>query len=86
MRQGMLLTAIAVGLARSAVAAKYSSSLLYGVRPHDLATFLTCRFCCLVLRSWPVGSRRGVHRVSIRKPRFATNSLFTRNVRGRRHL
>jgi predicted permease len=42
-RQGMLLTAIAVGLGLPAalVAAKFSSSFLYGVRPHDLATFLT---------------------------------------------
>jgi predicted permease len=42
-RHGMLLTAIAVGLGLPAalVAAKFSSSFLYGVRPHDLVTFLT---------------------------------------------
>jgi predicted permease len=42
-RQGMLLTAIAVGLGLPAalMGAKFSSSFLYGVRPHDLATFLT---------------------------------------------
>jgi predicted permease len=42
-RQGMLLTAIAVGLGLPAalVGAKFSSSFLYGVRPHDLVTFLT---------------------------------------------
>jgi predicted permease len=42
-RQGMLLTAIAVGLGLPAalVAAKFSSSFLYGVRPHDVVTFLT---------------------------------------------
>lgn len=39
--QGMLLTAIAValGLAAALAAAKLSTTLLYGVRPHDLATF-----------------------------------------------
>jgi predicted permease len=38
---GMLLTAIAVALGLSAAlaVAKFSSSILYGVRPHDLATF-----------------------------------------------
>jgi putative ABC transport system permease protein len=42
-RQGMLLTAIAValGLPTALIAAKFSSSFLYGVRPHDLVTFLT---------------------------------------------
>ena len=42
-RQGMLLTAIAVGLGLPAalVLAKFSSSFLYGIRPHDLVTFLT---------------------------------------------
>jgi ABC-type antimicrobial peptide transport system permease subunit len=42
-RQGMLLTAIAVGLGlpTALVGAKFSSSFLYGVRPHDLVTFLT---------------------------------------------
>jgi predicted permease len=41
--QGMLLTAIAVGLGlpTALIAAKFSSSFLYGVRPHDLVTFLT---------------------------------------------
>jgi predicted permease len=42
-RQGMLLSAIAValGLPAALAAAKFSSSFLYGVRPHDLVTFLT---------------------------------------------
>jgi ABC-type antimicrobial peptide transport system permease subunit len=42
-RQGMLLAVIAVGLGLPAalVGAKFSSSFLYGVRPHDLVTFLT---------------------------------------------
>jgi ABC-type antimicrobial peptide transport system permease subunit len=42
-RQGMLLSAIAValGLPAALVGAKFSSSFLYGVRPHDLVTFLT---------------------------------------------
>src|SRR6201996_3488709 len=42
-RQGMLLTGLAVGLGlpTALIAAKFSSSFLYGVRPHDLATFLT---------------------------------------------
>ncbi len=42
-RQGMLLTAIAValGLPAALLGAKFSSSFLYGVRPHDLVTFLT---------------------------------------------
>jgi len=41
--QGMLLTAIAVviGLGAAFGAAKFSASLLYGVPPHDLVTFLT---------------------------------------------
>jgi predicted permease len=40
-RQGMLLTgiAIALGLPAAWVAAKFSSSFLYGVRPHDAVTF-----------------------------------------------
>jgi predicted permease len=42
-RQGMLLTliAIAIGLAAALAAARFSSSMLYGVRPHDLMTFTT---------------------------------------------
>ena len=40
-RQGMVLTgiAIALGLPAAWVAAKFSSSFLYGVRPHDAVTF-----------------------------------------------
>jgi ABC-type antimicrobial peptide transport system permease subunit len=40
-RQGMLLTAIAVvvGLATALAVAKFSSALLYGIRPHDVVTF-----------------------------------------------
>jgi predicted permease len=40
-RQGMLLTLIgvAVGLAAAWAVAKLSTSILYGVRPHDLVTF-----------------------------------------------
>jgi predicted permease len=50
-RQGMLLTAIAVGLGLPAalVGAKFSSSFLYGVRPHDLLTFLTVPLLLLVI-------------------------------------
>jgi predicted permease len=42
-RQGMLLTAIAIalGLPAALAVAKFSSSFLYGIRPHDLATFTT---------------------------------------------
>ncbi len=42
-RQGMMLTSIAValGLAAAWAAAKLCTALLYGVRPHDLATFAT---------------------------------------------
>jgi predicted permease len=42
-RQGMLLTGVAVGLGlpTALVAAKFSSGFLYGVHPHDLVTFLT---------------------------------------------
>ncbi len=41
-RQGMLLTliAVAVGLAAAWAVAKLSASILYGVRPHDAATFI----------------------------------------------
>jgi ABC-type antimicrobial peptide transport system permease subunit len=41
-RQGMLLTvlAVALGLPAALLGAKFSSSFLYGVHPHDLATFL----------------------------------------------
>jgi predicted permease len=48
-RQGMLLSAIAVGLGLPAalMGAKFSSSFLYGVRPHDLVTFLTVPFLLL---------------------------------------
>jgi predicted permease len=40
-RQGMLLTAIAMGIGLPAAwaAAKFSSSFLYGIRPHDMVTF-----------------------------------------------
>jgi len=40
-RQGMLLTliALALGLAAAWAVAKFSASFLYGVRPHDLVTF-----------------------------------------------
>jgi predicted permease len=40
-RQGMLLTIIslALGLPAAWLAAKFSSSFLYGIHPHDLATF-----------------------------------------------
>ena len=40
-RQGMLLTliAVALGLAAALAVAKFSASFLYGVRPHDLVTF-----------------------------------------------
>jgi ABC-type lipoprotein release transport system permease subunit len=39
----MLLTAVALvlGVPAALVLAKFSSSFLYGVRPHDLVTFLT---------------------------------------------
>jgi ABC-type lipoprotein release transport system permease subunit len=39
----MLLAAAAVvlGLPAALVLAKFSSSFLYGIRPHDLVTFLT---------------------------------------------
>jgi predicted permease len=42
-RQGMLLTiiALALGVPAALVAAKFSSSFLYGVHPHDLITFVT---------------------------------------------
>jgi predicted permease len=42
-RQGMLLTAVALvlGVPAALVLAKFSSSFLYGVHPHDLVTFLT---------------------------------------------
>jgi predicted permease len=42
-RQGMLLAAAAVvlGLPAALVLAKFSSSFLYGIRPHDIVTFLT---------------------------------------------
>jgi predicted permease len=41
-RQGMRLTAIAIalGLPAAWLAAKFSSGFLYGVRPHDTATFV----------------------------------------------
>ena len=50
-RKGMVLTAIAValGLPAALAAAKLSSSILYGVRPHDLATFLAVPlFLCAI--------------------------------------
>jgi ABC-type antimicrobial peptide transport system permease subunit len=64
-RQGMLLTAIAVGLGLPAalVGAKFSSSFLYGVRPHDLATFLTVPLLLLgiaLVACW-IPARRASH-------------------------
>ncbi len=46
-RQGMLLTAFAValGLPAALVGAKFSSSFLYGVQPHDTVTFLSVPLC-----------------------------------------
>ncbi len=40
-RQGMRLTliSVAIGLPAAFVLAKFSTSFLYGVRPHDIATF-----------------------------------------------
>ena len=48
-RQGMLLTALAValGLPAALVGAKFSSSFLYGVRPHDAMTFLSVPLCLI---------------------------------------
>jgi predicted permease len=48
-RQGMLLAlaAVVLGLPTALIAAKFSSGFLYGVRPHDLATFLTVPFLLL---------------------------------------
>ena len=48
-RQGMKLSLIAVliGLPLAFAAAKFSSSLLYGVQPHDVATFTAFRLPCL---------------------------------------
>jgi predicted permease len=48
-RQGMLLTAFAValGLPAALIGAKFSSSFLYGVHPHDALTFLTVPLCLL---------------------------------------
>jgi ABC-type antimicrobial peptide transport system permease subunit len=42
-RQGMLLTAIAIalGLPLALAGARFSASFLYGIRPHDLITFTT---------------------------------------------
>jgi ABC-type lipoprotein release transport system permease subunit len=41
--QGMRLTLIAaaIGIPAALAAAKFSSSFLYGIRPHDFVTFLT---------------------------------------------
>jgi predicted permease len=48
-RQGMLLTAFAValGLPAALVGAKFSSSFLYGVHPHDTVTFLSVPLCLI---------------------------------------
>jgi ABC-type antimicrobial peptide transport system permease subunit len=48
-RQGLLLTAFAValGLPAALIGAKFSSSFLYGVRPHDTVTFLTVPLCLI---------------------------------------
>jgi ABC-type antimicrobial peptide transport system permease subunit len=42
-RQGMVLAAVALalGVPAALLLAKFSSSFLYGVRPHDVATFVT---------------------------------------------
>jgi predicted permease len=64
-RQGMWLTliAMALGLPVAFGAAKFSTSILYGVRPHDLATFtLVPLFLAAVafLACW-VPARRAAH-------------------------
>ena len=75
-RQGMLLTAIAValGLPAALVGAKFSSSFLYGVRPHDLVTFLTVPLLLLGYRARSLldPGTAGVAR-SIRRARFDTS-------------
>lgn len=61
-RQGMLLSAIAAGLGLPAplMGAKFSSSFLYGVRPHDLVTFLTVPYLllCIALAACWIPARR----------------------------
>jgi predicted permease len=57
LRQGMVLTfiAVALGLPAALAMAKFSSSFLYGVRPYDLVTFTTVPICLTlvaVLASW----------------------------------
>jgi len=61
-RQGMMLSliAVAIGLPLAFAAAKYSSSLLYGVQPHDVATFTVVPIALLavaLLACW-IPSRR----------------------------
>jgi predicted permease len=48
-RQGMLLTAsaVALGLPAALIGAKFSSSFLYGVQPHDMVTFLSVPLCLI---------------------------------------
>ncbi|MGA9717997.1 MAG: ABC transporter permease [Acidobacteriaceae bacterium] len=48
-RQGMLLTvlAVALGLPAALIGAKFSSSFLYGVHPHDTVTFLGVPLCLI---------------------------------------
>ena len=50
-RQGMLLTAFAValGLPAALLGAKFSSSFLYGVHPHDTVTFLSVPLCLIAV-------------------------------------
>jgi predicted permease len=57
LRQGMVLTfiAVALGLPAALAMAKFSSSFLYGVRPYDLVTFTTVPICLTLvalLASW----------------------------------
>jgi ABC-type antimicrobial peptide transport system permease subunit len=61
-RQGMLLTLIAVaaGLAAALAVARFSAAFLYGVQPHDLVTFTVVPLflaCVAFLACW-IPSRR----------------------------
>lgn len=64
-RQGMILALIgvAVGLNVAWAAAKFSESLLYGVRPHDLITFTTVPIflCGIALLACWLPSRRAAN-------------------------
>ena len=74
--QGVMVTAlgIVIGLVSAAALTRYVGSLLFGVTPHDPATFAVVTAVFIAVACWVRTLRRGAPRASIQRPRFAASS------------